>query len=159
MPFVNIDGLKTYYESKGKGKPLILVHGAGGASTYWFNQLSALSEKLWVIAIDLPGHGKSEPLKRKPTIEQYADHTTDLVRNMKLQKVVLLGHSMGGLVAQQMALKNPELLEKLIIVGSGPKLPETPSAVSSRSGSRSILKHLRLRFSRRRPLERWMPFH
>lgn len=131
MPFTSVNGLKTFYEAKGEGKPLILVHGAGGASTYWFNQLSGLSSKLRVIAIDLPGHGKSEPLKGKPTIEQYAEHVESFIKEMKLSKVALLGHSMGGLVVQQIALKHPEILERLVIVDSSAKFP-------GRSGSTDL---------------------
>jgi pimeloyl-ACP methyl ester carboxylesterase len=126
MPFISVNGLKTFYEAKGKGSSLILVHGAGGVSTYWFNQLSGLSHELKVIAMDLPGHGKSEPLKGKPSIERYAEHVCDLIKEMKLGKVTLLGHSMGGLIAQQIALSHPEILEKLIIVDSSAKFPGRP---------------------------------
>jgi pimeloyl-ACP methyl ester carboxylesterase len=137
MPFASVNGLKTFYEARGEGRPLILVHGAGGASTYWFNQFSGLSGELRVIAIDLPGHGKSEPLKGKPSIEQYANHVDDFVREMKLGKVVLLGHSMGGLVVQQIALKHPEILEKLVIVDSSAKFPGRSGSTGSyrRGGS------------------------
>jgi pimeloyl-ACP methyl ester carboxylesterase len=135
MPFTSVNSLKTFYEAKGEGKPLILVHGAGGASTYWFNQLSGLSSELRVIAIDLPGHGKSEPLKGKPTFEQYAKHVDEFIKEMKLSKVVLLGHSMGGLIAQQIALNHQEILEKLIIVDSGAKFPGRPMARSFRRGA------------------------
>jgi pimeloyl-ACP methyl ester carboxylesterase len=121
MPFTSVDGLKTFYEAKGEGKPLILVHGAGGASTYWFNQLSGLSSKLRVIAIDLPGHGKSERLKGNSTIELYAEHVADFANQLKLTKAVILGHSMGGLIVQQIALKHPTMLERLIIVDSSAK--------------------------------------
>lgn len=100
---------------------MILVHGAGGSSAYWFNQLSELSKKLEVIAIDLPGHGKSERFKGKPTIERYAEHAANFVNRMRLGKIVMLGHSMGGLVVQQIALEHPEGLEKLIIVDSSAK--------------------------------------
>jgi pimeloyl-ACP methyl ester carboxylesterase len=123
MPFVNVNGLKTFYKSRGKGRPLILVHGAGGSSEYWGIQLSELSKKLRVIAIDLPGHGKSERLKGMVSIERYAEHVAGFVKQIKLDQAVILGHSMGGLVVQQLALKHPELIEKLIIVDSAAKFP------------------------------------
>jgi pimeloyl-ACP methyl ester esterase len=121
MPSINVNGMQTFYEMKGKGRPLILVHGAGGSSSYWFNQISELSRKVKVIAVDLPGHGKSERLKREPTLELYAEHVANFLSQMKLGKVVMLGHSMGGLVAQQIALTHPSMLEKLIIVDSSAK--------------------------------------
>jgi pimeloyl-ACP methyl ester carboxylesterase len=124
MPLVNVNGLKTFYESKGKGRPLILVHGATGTSLYWGIQLSELSKKLRVIAIDLPGHGKSERLKEKATIERYADHVAAFMKQIKLSHAVIAGHSMGGLVVLQLALKRPELFEKLVIVDSTSHFPE-----------------------------------
>jgi pimeloyl-ACP methyl ester carboxylesterase len=123
MPLVNVNGLKTFYESRGKGKPLILIHGAGGSSGYWDIQLSELSKKLRVIAIDLPGHGKSERLKERVSIERYAEHVAGFMKQIKLNRAVMLGHSMGGLVVQQLVLKHPELFEKLIIVDSAAKFP------------------------------------
>ena len=134
MPSITVDGTRTFYERKGKGKPLILVHGAGGTSAYWFNQLSELSKKLAVVAIDLPGHGKSAPMERKPTIELYAEHVATFVNRVKPGKVVLLGHSMGGLVAQQVALNHPEILEKLIIVDSSAKFAVQHDYVKSMRG-------------------------
>jgi pimeloyl-ACP methyl ester carboxylesterase len=130
-PFANINGLRTFYESKGKGKPLILVHGAGGTSAYWFNQLSELSRKLQVVAVDLPGHGKSERFKVNPTIRLYAGHVFDLVNQLKLAGVVMLGHSMGGLIVQQIALEHPKFLKKLIIVDSSAKFTVRHDYVNS----------------------------
>ncbi|MEM2144939.1 MAG: alpha/beta hydrolase [Candidatus Jordarchaeaceae archaeon] len=138
MPFVNVNGLKTFYESKGKGRPLILIHGATGSSLYWGIQLSELSKKLRVIAIDLPGHGKTERLKEKATIERYAHHIAAFMKQIKLDKAVIAGHSMGGLVVQQLALKHPELFEKLIIVDSTSHFPE-PTENSKQS---EVMKNL-----------------
>jgi pimeloyl-ACP methyl ester carboxylesterase len=123
MPFISINGLKTFYESKGKGKPLILIHGAGGSSGYWDIQLSELSKKLRVIAIDLPGHGKSECLKEKVTIERYSEHVAGMLKQGQLDEATVVGHSMGGLVVQQLVLKHPELVKKIVIVDSAAKFP------------------------------------
>ncbi|WXG46720.1 MAG: alpha/beta hydrolase [Candidatus Atabeyarchaeum deiterrae] len=119
MPFILVNGLKTFYEEKGKGKALILIHGAGGFGGYWVRQFSGLSKNRRVIAIDLPGHGKSERLKEKVSIEGYVDHVAAFMKQMKLDKAVIVGHSMGGLVVQQLALKHPELCDKIIIAESG----------------------------------------
>jgi pimeloyl-ACP methyl ester carboxylesterase len=139
MPFVNVNGLKTFYESEGEGRPLLLVHGAGGTSLYWGIQLSELSKKLRVIAIDLPGHGKSERLKEKATTERYADHIAGFMKQIKLKHAVIAGHSLGGLIVQQLALKRPELFEKLIIVDSSAKFPDPPGS-SSQSGNSETLR-------------------
>jgi pimeloyl-ACP methyl ester carboxylesterase len=123
MPSIIVNGLNTFYESRGKGKSLVLVHGAGGSSTYWSNQLSELSKEARVIALDLPGHGKSDPLKERPTVELYAEHTVAFINGVKLGKVILLGHSMGGWIVQLIALEHPKILEKLVIVDSSASFP------------------------------------
>jgi len=123
MPFVKVNGLKTFYEDKGKGKPLLLIHGACSGTRIWVNQLSGLSNKLRVIAIDLPGHGKTDPLNERGTIEWYADHVASFMKQIGLSKAVVGGTSMGGLVVQQLCLKYPQLVEKLIIVDSAAKIP------------------------------------
>jgi pimeloyl-ACP methyl ester carboxylesterase len=124
MPLVEVNGVKTFYESKGEGKPLLMVHGAGGCYANWGIQLSELSKKLRAIAIDLPGHGKSERLKEKATIERFADHIAAFMKQIKLDKAVIAGHSMGGAIVQLLALKRPELFEKLIIVDSSAYFPD-----------------------------------
>ena len=124
MPVVEIDGLKTYYESKGKGRPLILVHGAGGSSGYWGAQLSELSKELRVTAIDLPGHGRSERPRWKPTIGLYAEHVAGFMKQLEIPSAAILGHSMGGLVVQKLTIDHAKQVVKLIIVDSGAKLVE-----------------------------------
>lgn len=127
---------------------------------YWFNQLSELSKKLQVVAIDLPGHGKSERFKGKPTIERYAEHVVNFVNQMRLGKVVMLGHSMGGLVVQQMAFKHPEMLDKLIIVDSSTSLLLSMiTQISCKAELISILLSSRLCFSLRRPWKKRISFH
>ncbi|MEM2136315.1 MAG: alpha/beta hydrolase [Candidatus Jordarchaeaceae archaeon] len=140
MPFVSVNGLNTFYESRGKGRTLILVHGAGGTSQYWGLQLSELSKRLRVIAIDLPGHGKSERLKEKATTEMYADHLAGFMKQIKLDHAIIAGHSLGGLIVQQLALKRPELFEKLIIVDSAARFPD-PTRVSNQSGGSEALRN------------------
>jgi 3-oxoadipate enol-lactonase len=125
MSFIKVNGLKTFYEDKGKGKPLLLIHGASSGTRIWVNQLAGLSKSLRVIAIDLPGHGKTDPLNERGTVERYADHVASFMKQIGLSKAAVGGTSMGGLVAQQLCLKYPELVEKLIIVDSAAKIPIT----------------------------------
>ncbi|WXG39339.1 MAG: alpha/beta hydrolase [Candidatus Freyarchaeum deiterrae] len=140
MPSVNVNGLKTFYESKGEGRPLLLIHGAGGTNAYWGIQLSELSKKLRVIAIDLPGHGKTEHLKEKATTERYAEHVAGFMKQIKLNHATILGHSMGGIIVQQLALKHSELFEKLIIVDSSANFPGLPGT-SNQPGNSEALRN------------------
>lgn len=90
-------------------------------SSYWVNQLSELSKRLRVIAIDLPGHGKSERMKEKPTIEGYVRHVVGFMKQAKVARGLIAGHSMGGVIVQLLALEHSELVERLIIIDSGAK--------------------------------------
>ncbi len=123
VAFIKVNGFKTHYEDKGSGKPLLLVHGACSNTSIWVNQISGLSNKLRVIAIDLPGHGKTEPLSQRGTIERYADHVAGFMKEIGLSKAAVGGTSMGGLVVQQLCLKYPQLVEKLILIDSAAKIP------------------------------------
>jgi pimeloyl-ACP methyl ester carboxylesterase len=129
MPFEKVNGLKTFYEDRGKGKPLILIHGACSSTRIWVNQLAGLSNKLRVIAIDLPGHGKTETPNGKGTILLYADHVASFIGKIGLDKATIGGTSMGGLVAQQLCLKYSQLVEKLIIHDSAAKIPVPKAAL------------------------------
>jgi pimeloyl-ACP methyl ester carboxylesterase len=90
-------------------------------SSYWVNQLSELSKKLRVTAIDLPGHGESERMKEKPTIEGYVKHVVSFLKQINVARALIAGHSMGGLVVQLLALEHPEVVERLIIIDSSAK--------------------------------------
>lgn len=129
MPFAKVNDLKTFYEDAGKGKPLLLVHGACSSTRIWVNQLVGLSKKLRVVAIDLPGHGKTEPLNSKGTIARYADHVASFMKEIGLKKAAIGGTSMGGLVIQQLYLKYPHLVEKLILHDTAAKIPIPPEAL------------------------------
>ena len=129
MPFVEINGLKTFYEETGKGKPLLLVHGACSNTTIWFNQLASLSKKLRIFAIDLPGHGKTESLTLKGTIERYADHVASFMKGIELKKTAIGGTSMGGMVVQQLCLRHPEMVDRLILHDTAAKIPISVEAL------------------------------
>jgi pimeloyl-ACP methyl ester carboxylesterase len=129
MPFVKVNGLKTFYEDAGKGKPLLLVHGACSNTSIWVNQLASLSKKIRVIAIDLPGHGKTEALSTRGTIERYADHVAGFMKEIGLQKSTIGGTSMGGMVVQQLCLKHPEMVYRLILHDTAAKIPVSREAL------------------------------
>lgn len=96
---------------------MILIHGAGGSSLGWHTLLRRMPG-IKVIAPDLPGHGKSEGAGRQ-SINDYACDIYDLIHALKLPRVILAGHSMGGAIAIQTALLAPERVIGLIVVSSG----------------------------------------
>ena len=117
--------MSLHFEDYGEGRtgPIIFVHGAGGSSATWFMQLRGLSEQFHIIALDLNGHGKS-PDREQPTLESYLEDIDEIVS--RYDRPLLGGHSMGGALAQLYALRNPDKIRGIILVGTGAKLKVFP---------------------------------
>lgn len=95
---------------------LIFVHGSGGCKEVWLYQTKHFPE---AIAIDLPGHPDGEPCT---SVDSYVEWLRGYIRDSRYIDVVLAGHSLGGAIAQLYALKYPEDLERIILIGSGARL-------------------------------------
>jgi len=105
---------------KGKGRPLVLVHGYFGGAGHWTDQLAHFSDRYDVIAVNLAGFGDSAHLTAPESIEGHADLIWQTLDGLGLGDIFLLGHSMGGMIVQQMATMQPGRVEKLIAYGTGP---------------------------------------
>jgi pimeloyl-ACP methyl ester carboxylesterase len=114
--FAPVNGLDMYYEVHGSGEPLILLHGGIAASEAFGDNLVVLAESRQVIAVHLQGHGKTRDIDRPLRYELMADDVAALMEHLELQPADLLGYSMGGGVALQMAIRHPQLVRKLVIV-------------------------------------------
>lgn len=101
--------------------PLILVHGAGGSHLDW----GAAVRKLSTVALDLPAHGKSTAPARD-CVTEYAADVVALLDTLGIERAVIAGHSMGGAIAQTLALEYPQRVQGLILVGTGAKLSVHP---------------------------------
>ncbi|MBI1277829.1 MAG: alpha/beta fold hydrolase [Anaerolineaceae bacterium] len=106
----------------------LVIHGAGGTHLDWPAEIRRMPE-LNAIIVDLPGHGKSTGVGRS-SISAYASDMLALLDALKLQKVILAGHSMGGAIAQMIALQHPERVIGLILIGTGAKLGVHPDLLS-----------------------------
>lgn len=106
----------------GMDPALLLIHGAGGSRLSWPPELR---RRPGVYGLDLPGHGRSDD-QGFDTLEQYADWVKNFVVENELSSVVLCGHSMGGGIAQLIALRHPPWLSQLILVGTGARLRVHP---------------------------------
>lgn len=110
--------IKLNYIEKGKGTPLVLLHGNGGSLECFRSQIEYFSKKYRVIALDTRGHGKS-PRGDKPfTIKQFADDLKDFLDERGIKRAILFGFSDGGNIALTFALKYGKYVEKLILNGA-----------------------------------------
>jgi pimeloyl-ACP methyl ester carboxylesterase len=111
-----------FYLSRGEGTPpIVAIHGAGGLGRYWGNQLARLSAITRFVTFDLPGHGRSTGPAHQ-TIEEGAKRVIALLNVLGIQQAVLMGHSMGGAIAQWLALHQPDRVQGLVLVGTGARL-------------------------------------
>ena len=111
-------GISLHFVEKGRGKPLILLHGNGADGSYFEHQIDCFSADYRVIAIDTRGHGQS-PRGEKPfTIVQFAEDLHDFMDENGIDQAILLGFSDGGNIALTFALKYPDRVEKMIIDGA-----------------------------------------
>jgi pimeloyl-ACP methyl ester carboxylesterase len=116
--FSSVNGLKMYYEIHGSGQPLVLLHGAFGYIEGWGTVLPALAKTHQVIAVELQGHGHTNDLDRPFANEQMAEDVAALLQQLKIKDADFFGYSMGGVVALGVAIRHPELVRKLAILGS-----------------------------------------
>ncbi len=127
MGFVTVGNQQIYFESQGtRGLPVIFVHGSGSNHTIWQPQVDALSSIARPVAIDLPGHGQSNPPGRD-SVEGYCEVILGLLDAMLFDRAMIVGHSLGGAIAQMMALSHPDRVAALGLVGTGARLRVLPA--------------------------------
>jgi pimeloyl-ACP methyl ester carboxylesterase len=118
--YADVNGLHMYYELHGpddaKAPPLVLVHGGVGGITMFGPNLPALAAGRRVIAVELQGHGHTADIDRPLRFELMADDIAALLAQLKIAQADVMGYSLGGGVALQIAIRHPQLVRRLVVV-------------------------------------------
>ena len=113
-----IKDVRLRYYAGGEGPPLMLVHGLGGAGVNWVELAPRLAPRFRLLVPDLPGHGGSSPLAAAATLDPYVDRLARLGEAEGVERLAIVGHSMGGLIGLRMAVSYPERVRALVLVAS-----------------------------------------
>jgi len=134
MPKVKANGIEIYYETNGTGKPLVLISGLGYPLWQWHKMVPYLAEHFQVITFDNRGVGQSDKPVGPYTAQMLAADTVGLLDALGIEQAAIMGHSMGGFIAQAMALDYPEKVSELILCSTnfgGPNhVPITAEAMA-----------------------------
>ena len=120
MALLTINGIDLDYADVGVGDVVVLLHGLGSTKKDWDRQIPVLSQKFRVIAPDFRAHGNSERVPKEQGVEIMTEDVFQLLNSLKIKKASFVGFSMGGAVCFEMAYSHPEMVDKLVIVNSGP---------------------------------------
>ncbi|MDP2454742.1 MULTISPECIES: alpha/beta fold hydrolase [unclassified Kaistella] len=120
MALTTINGIDIDYADIGKGDVVVMLHGLGSTKKDWDLQIPVLSQKFRVIAPDFRAHGNSERVPKEQGVEIMTEDVFQLLNSLNIKKASFVGFSMGGAVCFNMAYSHPEMVDKLVIVNSGP---------------------------------------
>ena len=120
MGTFTVDSAEIYFEDQGDGEPLVLLHGFGSSTRDWELQVEAFSERYRVITLDFRGFGRSSRDQGPFSVERFASDTLAVLEHLGVDRFKLLGYSMGGATAFQIATDVPERVERLVLVNTQP---------------------------------------
>ena len=110
--------IKINYTEKGKGFPLVLIHGLSDDLNFWKPLIPQLSKNFRIIALDLRGHGKSEKPDCNYSIKQFSEDIHEFLLKLNLKKAHFVGFSMGGAISLQFTIDYPEMVRSIILMSS-----------------------------------------
>ncbi len=119
LHYRTIHGYRRAFRIAGEGPAILLIHGIGDNSTTWNTVQTKLAQRFTVIAPDLLGHGKSDKPRADYSVAAYANGMRDLLSVLEIDRVTVVGHSLGGGVAMQFAYQFPQFVDRLILVAAG----------------------------------------
>lgn len=122
MPFIHVNGIDLHYEIHGEGEPLLLIHGHGSSGRDWELQVAYFSRRYRVITFDVRGYGTSSKPRGPYSMRLFAEDAAALLQGLGTGPVHVVGISMGGMIALELALGFPGLVKSLVIVNSYPEM-------------------------------------
>jgi pimeloyl-ACP methyl ester carboxylesterase len=120
MPILHVNDIDLYYETVGAGDPLVLIMGLRRNAEWWYRQVPALSRHFQVITFDNRGAGRSDKPVMDYSIRMFAEDTAGLMAALGIERAHVLGVSMGGYIAQELAINHPALVRRLVLGCTGP---------------------------------------
>jgi len=137
--FVLVKNKKIFFTDQGKGKVIVLLHGYLESLKIWYDFAKELSKNYRVISFDIPGHGESELLSEKHSIEIIADTLNHVLKKLDIKTCFLIGHSMGGYVTLMFHKLFPEMLSGFSLFHSHP-FADTPETINKRLREIELVK-------------------
>lgn len=133
---VNINSLDIHHEAQGAGEPIVFVHGLGATSNVWHAQRTVLSKYYRVIVYDRSGSGRSQPAREGYSIDAWTEELAGLLDHLAVPTAIVVGHSLGSMVAQRFAGKYAHRTKALILAGGEAEFgPEEKHAFTQRAQS------------------------
>jgi len=123
--------LIRYIDNNQRGSPILLIHGLGGSLESWTNNIESFSTRHRVIALDLPGFGLSDKPRIDYTIDFYVNFLKKFFKKLKIKRPFLIGSSLGGHIVVELSIRNPKLVDKVVLVSPAGSLPKSFKGTSA----------------------------
>jgi len=114
----NVDGITVHYKIQGSGEPLVLIHGVGSYLEAWDSVAARLRDRFQILSFDLRGHGQSSRPREQFFIDDFVKDTLAVADHVGMDRFHLAGFSLGGLIAQKLALTSPHRLRRLALLST-----------------------------------------
>jgi len=134
MSYAKVNGIDLYYETHGTGRPLVLLHGGLGSGEMFAPILPQLAERHQVITPDLQGHGRTADIDRPIDARLMADDIAALIDHLDLDQPDVVGYSLGGGVAFQVAFRHPQKIRRLVAASANVRRDAIPAEMLAQQG-------------------------
>lgn len=156
MSWHQVRDIRLYYETTGEGVPLLFLHGLGSSACDWKHQTPFFAQRFQVVIPELRGHGRSEKPPGPYSMALFARDIAGLIESLAIAPAHVVGLSLGGFVAFQLAVDYQHLVRSLVVVNSAPGLPRGSLGERAQVASALLLRRLIVRLFGMRMLGRFL---